>query len=230
MSEPPATYDLDYAADHDSIEDRDTGALDELHCDVCATPIPYKQVHQLHFNDGDFWWLCRKCADERGLDDSALVELEETTPTPVVKPWENTRGAAPIIGVPEPQLVLYGNLYFKQTTPEAVMHTLQNAYACEVRIRLHYGDKETGRDWQEENDIEGYVGKTTGAVPIPILVYNKRCLGGCAILTDCIVKITTAGRKHRVTRWQHPHYHIPIEINPQERLLSVLAELQVQQP
>lgn len=215
--------------DKDCIEDRDTGALDELHCDVCAAPIPYKQVHQLHFDDGDFWWLCRNCADERGLDDSALVELTEDTPSPVVRPWQNTSGTTLILGETRQELTEHDGMYYKTTTPEAVIRALNNSHVTHSRLHLSYGDTDTGRDWEETYDVEGYVGKTTGAVPIPILVYNKRSLGGAAILTDHIIKIKIAGQKG-VTIYQHPQYHINQGEDPQARIQAVLNELQVQHP
>ena len=62
----------------------------------------------------------------------------------------------------------------------------------------------------DEYDVEGYVSRSTGITPIPILVHNKRSLGGGGILTNCIVKITTTG-KNKWTLYQHPSYHAPAQ-------------------
>jgi hypothetical protein len=59
----------------------------------------------------------------------------------------------------------------------------------------------------EENDVTGYVGKSTGNQPIPLLVHNSRSFGGGALLDHCIVKVTdiATGR----TLYQHPRYNAP---------------------
>jgi len=92
---------------------------------------------------------------------------------------------------------------FDNDTPEEVKSILQSYLHTDHRIRLFYGDKITGEDWQEENDTMGYIGKSTGIKPCLLLVNNARSLGGGAILTHCIVKITENGR----ILWEHPNYH-----------------------
>src|SRR3990172_10334999 len=72
-------------------------------------------------------------------------------------------------------------------------------------VRLFYGDKETGRDWGEEYDITGTVGRSTGTEPIFLLINNKRCYGGPAILTDSIVRMFVDRREVYV----HPLYNQP---------------------
>jgi hypothetical protein len=74
-----------------------------------------------------------------------------------------------------------------------------------TRCRFHWGDIETGKDWNDTYDVTGRIGRSTGFFKIPILLYNKRSLGGSAILTNCIVKITNTTSKKVL--YQHPNYH-----------------------
>mgnify|MGYP003441843095 CR=1 FL=1 len=72
---------------------------------------------------------------------------------------------------------------------QQVMLVLEGAYMAKSRIRVWYGDKLSGTAWAEENDVLGYVGRSTGQVKIPLLVHNSRSIGGDGILQDCIVRI-----------------------------------------
>lgn len=87
-------------------------------------------------------------------------------------------------------------------TPQEI---IANAYESRERLILHYGDTETGRDYDEVHDVEGYIGRSIGTKPIYLLVYNRRAMGGGAILMDSVVKIETA--KGRRTLYQHPKYY-----------------------
>ena len=97
-----------------------------------------------------------------------------------------------------------GISYSKNTTDE-VIKILEIAKKNKARIRLTYGNPETGLDWGEEHDIEGYVGCSMGPMKIPLLVYNARSMGGGGILTDCIVKIEAA--RGKAVLYQNPKYH-----------------------
>jgi hypothetical protein len=68
-----------------------------------------------------------------------------------------------------------------------VKRILENAYNSDQRLRLFYG--ENGKVWDEEFDVIGYVGRSTGAKKVPLLVYNRSSLGGGVILTNNIVGI-----------------------------------------
>ncbi|MCK9513679.1 MAG: hypothetical protein M0R28_20980 [Pigmentiphaga sp.] len=99
-------------------------------------------------------------------------------------------------------------LVFSPGTPEAVQRILSDAVGIRSqRFRIHYGDAETGRDWLEEWNVEGYIGRSTGREQIPLLVYNRRSMGGPGILSANVVKIRTA--RGGVVLWQHPKYHLP---------------------
>jgi hypothetical protein len=93
-------------------------------------------------------------------------------------------------------------------TPHAVKQTLEMAQRNGERIRIYCGDTETGIPWNEEHDVCGYVGRSTGTKPILLLVHNRRSLGGGAILTHCIVRIATSRGKR--TLYQADNYQPPI--------------------
>ena len=80
-------------------------------------------------------------------------------------------------------------------------YTKQDAVAGENPL----GDKVLGRDWLEERDTHGCISRSTGSIRVPLLIYNKRSLGGPALLDHCIVRIraSSGGR----VLWQHPNYH-----------------------
>ena len=94
---------------------------------------------------------------------------------------------------------------YDNRTPEAVANILESSRLLRHRIRIFYGDRETGRDWGEENDVTGYVGRSTGASKIPLLVHNSRSYGGGALLDHCIVKIMDTHTKRVL--YSHPTYH-----------------------
>ena len=79
--------------------------------------------------------------------------------------------------------------HFHEETTEQVKRVLLHAQANRLRIRLFYGDKDTGKSWHEENDVCGYIGNTTGSQKHAILRYNSRSIGGGMILDHCIVAI-----------------------------------------
>ena len=98
---------------------------------------------------------------------------------------------------------------YHKDTPMEVRRILENALRSRnfrtksIRLRLWYGDTTTGRDWHEENDVSGYIGKSGGDIQVPLLIHNSRSIGGGAILDHCIVKIQEG---HNVL-YQHPKYY-----------------------
>ena len=94
---------------------------------------------------------------------------------------------------------------YHENTPDAVIRVLENAMRTNKRIRIFYGDTETGRDWMEIYDIIGTIGRSCGQNKIPLLIKNIRSYGGGAILTDCIVKITI----DKEVVYKHPKYYLP---------------------
>lgn len=74
------------------------------------------------------------------------------------------------------------------------------------RIRIYYGDAETGRGWNEEHDVRGKVGRSTGTYKVPLLLHNSRSTGGFAILCKSIVKLVLDGQ----TVYTHRGYKAPV--------------------
>lgn len=95
---------------------------------------------------------------------------------------------------------------YHANTKRAMITQLETLRASRIRCRFHWGDATTGKDWCDRYGITGTIGRSTGEMKVPLLIYNKRSIGGGAILTHCIVKITAA-KGGRVI-YQHPNYHI----------------------
>ena len=76
-----------------------------------------------------------------------------------------------------------------------------------LRVRLHYGDTDTGRDWMDRYDVTGRIGRSMGPVKVPLVIANCRSMGGPAILENCIVRIRHANKKNGGDLYRHPKYH-----------------------
>lgn len=86
---------------------------------------------------------------------------------------------------------------------------LFNAYLNKEKVRLFYGDKRTGKDWNEIDDVFGYIGYSMGTQRLPLLIRYKNSTGGCPIVTSCIVKIMING----IVVYKHPDYHSLLTLN-----------------
>ena len=96
---------------------------------------------------------------------------------------------------------------FSDNTNDKVKQVLTSCHNRKNRIRIVYGDVNTGNDWLEEYEILGYVGRSTGINPSPLLINNSRSYGGGAILTGSILKIVDTQTKQVL--FQHEKYVIP---------------------
>lgn len=100
---------------------------------------------------------------------------------------------------------LNNGIYYPVDMPdEVVAICARNMGHDSIRFVFDFGDVETGRSWDEEFNTTGYVGRSTGRVKIPLLIYNRRSYGGPA-LSGAIVRVLTAKGKHVL--YQHPNYH-----------------------
>jgi hypothetical protein len=88
-------------------------------------------------------------------------------------------------------------------TPDKVVNVLEMARRTKQRIRIFYGDRKTGKDWYEEADTMGYIGRSGGRIQIPLVIANARSHGGPHLLDNCIVKIQIG----KCVQYQHPTYH-----------------------
>lgn len=94
-----------------------------------------------------------------------------------------------------------------EKTPNRVATLLNNLTMSKQRVRIVYGNPDTGKDWLEEHDVVGTIGKSTGNKPIPLLIHNARSFGGGAILDHCILKIVDV--KSKRVLYQHEKYLAP---------------------
>lgn len=105
----------------------------------------------------------------------------------------------------KPNYKIVNGTYYHEDTPDAVIIILEKARQENRRIRIFYGDVRTGRDYLEHYDIMGTIGRSTGSHKIPLLINNRRSIGGTAILDNHIVKITV----DKTSLYVHPRYHLP---------------------
>lgn len=93
-------------------------------------------------------------------------------------------------------------------TPDEVIRVLENARQNRTRLHISLGHTDgpkDGLDWLEEFESHGYIGRSMGPIKVPLLVANRRSLGGGALLDHCIVRIRqSAGGR---VLYQHPAYH-----------------------
>ena len=98
---------------------------------------------------------------------------------------------------------------FYEGTNEIVINVLLDAMNHKDRIRIFFGDSESGTDWCETYDTMGTIGLSCGPAKVPLLIHNIRSMGGDAISTDSIVKIT----RNKKVVYQHPNYNCDIKFN-----------------
>lgn len=92
---------------------------------------------------------------------------------------------------------------FDQSVPLNLQNLITNLNKTRARVRVWYGDINTGTAWPEEFEVLGYIGRSTGQHKIPLLVNNARSYGGGALLVSSIVRIdTTCGR----VLYKHPTF------------------------
>lgn len=97
---------------------------------------------------------------------------------------------------------IYNGTAYNIETPNQVMLTLDYIIKNRLRCRLFYGDVKTGKDWNEENDILGYITRSNGEFKVPLLLANTNSRSGGALQDNCIVKITC----DKEILYAHPNY------------------------
>jgi hypothetical protein len=107
-------------------------------------------------------------------------------------------------------MIVNGTTY-NDKTPRAVVDILERARQSRERICIRYGDTETGRDWGDPR-MCGRVGRSTGAVKIPLLIKTSRSTGGEGLLEHVIIRITGSGGQ---VLYEHPKYQPAPGLNPQ---------------
>lgn len=105
------------------------------------------------------------------------------------------------------QYKVIGGMSFDVRTNETICLLLQSLSLARQRVKLYYGDPQTGKDYCEEYDTTGRIGKSTGKDVIPLLITTSRSCGGCAVMDHGIVKIKL--QSSGLVLYQHPAYVAP---------------------
>ena len=64
---------------------------------------------------------------------------------------------------------------------------------------------ETGRSWNEEYEVTGTIGRSSGNIKIPLLIKNSRSYGGGSLLDDCIIRIDDIHQKRTLYKTENFH-------------------------
>lgn len=96
--------------------------------------------------------------------------------------------------------------YFDPGTADPVRKFLERYRRSGDTLRVVPGDPENGRDWMDENDVVGTVGRSMGPMRVPLLV-AKGERGGPALLTRCIVRLIDWETQREL--YVHPRYQSP---------------------
>lgn len=96
---------------------------------------------------------------------------------------------------------------FDDNTCDKVKKALIDCYNAKSRIRVWYGDTDTGVSWLEEYDVVGTIGRSSGQAKIPLLIKNSRSIGGGGILCHCIIRIDVIGSRRTI--YEHPLFYVP---------------------
>jgi hypothetical protein len=96
--------------------------------------------------------------------------------------------------------------WFDARTPAEVQQILEDARNSGDIMRVFVGDVQTGRDWLDEYDTIGRIGRSSDWMKLPQVVPNGQSEGP-ALLSECIVRIFNVTKGTEVYR--HPTYHTP---------------------
>lgn len=96
--------------------------------------------------------------------------------------------------------------WFDEETPAALKNVLEACRRDGTRVRLWYGDRQSGRSWMNENDVYGTIGRSGGTIRIP-LICPPRSSSGSGLLDGSIVRIDDVIA--RKTLWAHRKFHLP---------------------
>lgn len=92
------------------------------------------------------------------------------------------------------------------TVNQKLMETVCRCCAEHRRVRIWLGDTETGKAWNEEYDVTGYIGLSRGKVKVPLLINNVSSCYGSPVLVHCLIRIDDI--KTRKTLWKTDNFHV----------------------
>ncbi len=118
--------------------------------------------------------------------------------------------------------------YFEPGTDIKAARELESCRSHHRKVRLILGDTSSGEPWLEEHDVVGRIGRTMGALKVPLLIEPGED-GGGAILCACLLAIVDW--KSGDVLYRHPAYReIDLSIKPSgdtERPWDVLRHEEV---
>jgi hypothetical protein len=85
---------------------------------------------------------------------------------------------------------IFNGTAYHAATKNEVVNILEDARinSRKVRLRIHLGDPITGKPWSDKPE-NGYIGRSTGRIKIPLLIPRIDSMGGPGLLDDCIIRI-----------------------------------------
>jgi hypothetical protein len=96
--------------------------------------------------------------------------------------------------------------WFSFSTPTKVRNIIEKYRKEGGRLRVFYGDTQTGLDWLDEYEVMGEVRRSMGLMQIPLLI-GKGEDGSSGMLDSCIVRILDADTREELYR--HKKYFLP---------------------
>lgn len=100
--------------------------------------------------------------------------------------------------------------YCDVKTPDEVRNVLAEVYEKRriksLRLRIWYGNVQTGRAWNDTFNVKGYIARTAARYPQPLLVQFKSSIEGEVLSTSKIVRIDIVESGETV--YAHENFHI----------------------
>gem|GEM_PF-734486 len=109
-------------------------------------------------------------------------------------------------------------------TPEPVVEHLESIRQNQRKVRLFYGNPQTGQSWLDEHDVIGRIGRSTGSIKVPLLIESGE-IGGSALLDHCIIRIDTP----RKVLYQHEQFRVGDVVLVQGKLKRLPWEVMIDQ-
>lgn len=104
--------------------------------------------------------------------------------------------------------------YFEPGTDPKVQKLLESYRRSGNLVRLFCGDPETGRDWMNEWDMVGRIGRSGGTMKVPLMISleeDSDGFGGGAICTANVLRMMDVGsgkEVYRSERYQAPQIDV----------------------
>ena len=123
---------------------------------------------------------------------------------------EASRGSVELYAQYQQLMAQYAQLgdqttWFDERTPAPVRQILERYRLSGRQLRVYYGSSD-GRDWLNEVDTVGKVGRSMGPMKAPLLIEGRADYGS-ALLTHCIVRLRDA--KSGEELYRRKDYHQP---------------------